>query len=697
MNADNPFVRNPDVDFDDADSLSADRAREQVEQLREAIDFHDYRYYVKSDPVIADRTYDLLFRRLETLEATFPELQSANSPTRRVGAEPLDSLVRVEHVEPMLSLNAEFEADNVAGFDKFIRDNLDGGSFSYVCEPKFDGLSVELLYEGGELSRAATRGNGEEGELVTDNVRTIHSVPLRLQGDDYPDFLAVRGEVLMPKSGFQELNKRRIERGDDPFANPRNAAAGTVRLLDPSQVAARPLDVFFYDVMASSESVAETECAVLERFPSWGLKIDEHSRRCESLEEVEQFYARLEEVRDELDYEIDGMVIKVNEFEHRQRLGVRSRSPRWALAWKFTPKKEITTLAEIVVQVGRTGKLTPVALLDPVDVGGVTVSRATLHNIEEVHAKDVRVGDTVRIQRAGDVIPEVVERIVEGDEGESGQDGERGEPFEMPSHCPSCGAEVVREGPNHFCPNSMSCPAQLRGRIQHFSARNAMDIEGLGEETVEQLVSRELVRAIPDLYELDVDTIASLERFAQRSAQKLYDNIQGSRQVRLDRFLYALGIPMVGQHTARLLAEAFGSLDALRDAGEDELLAVSGVGSEIAGSVVDFFDEDRNQRALNRLFEMGLELQNLPSAGGADGALQGKKFVFTGGLEHFTRSEAKRRVEELGGRATSSVSGETDYVVAGENPGSKLDQARDLGVEILDEAAFVELLGESTG
>ncbi|WP_222615446.1 NAD-dependent DNA ligase LigA [Persicimonas caeni] len=691
MNADNPFVRDPQLDFDDVDTLSDDQAREQVERLREALDFHDYRYYVQNDPVIADRAYDQLFRRLEALEEAFPELQSPNSPTRRVGAEPLDSLERVEHVAPMLSLNAEFEADNVAGFDKFIRDNLDGGEFTYVCEPKFDGLSVEILYENGELTRASTRGNGEEGELVTDNVRTIHAVPLRLQGDDYPDFLAVRGEVLMPKSGFQELNKRRIERGDDPFANPRNAAAGTVRLLDPSQVAQRPLDIFFYDVMDASAPVAETECRVLDRFPRWGLKIDEHSRRCETLEEVEAFYASLEEVRDELDYEIDGMVIKVNEFAHRERLGVRSRSPRWALAWKFTPKKEITTLEQIVVQVGRTGKLTPVALLDPVDVGGVTVSRATLHNIEEVHAKDVRVGDTVRIQRAGDVIPEVVERIDTANE--KGGEDERGEPFEMPEHCPSCGAEVVREGPNHFCPNGMSCPAQLRGRIQHFAARNAMDIEGLGEETVEQLVSREMVRSIPDLYELDVDAIAGLERFADKSARKLYDNIQGSKKVRLHRFLFALGIPMVGQHTARLLAEAFGSLDALRDADEEALLEVSGVGSEIAGSVVDFFDEEQNERALERLFDMGLELEEPPSAGGeAERPLEGKKFVFTGSLADFTRSEAKRRVEDLGARATSSVSGETDYVVVGDNPGSKLDQARELGVEILDEEAFGELL-----
>lgn len=686
---DNPFVHDPDRDFDDVDNLSEDEAKEQVAKLREAIDFHDYRYYVKSDPVISDRAYDELFSRLEDLEEAFPDLQSPNSPTKRVGAQPVSELERVEHVRPLLSLNAEFDAEGVVSFDKFVHDELDA-DFTYVCEPKFDGLSVEVIYEGGELSRAATRGNGEEGELITENVRTIHSVPLKLRGD-HPDYLAVRGEVIMPKSGFQELNRQRVEDGDDPFANPRNAAAGSVRLLDSSQVAKRPLDVFFYEILESSGDSVQSECEALATFPEWGLKVDEHSRQCDDLDAVEAFYEQLGDLRDDLDFEIDGVVIKINEFSCREPLGVRSRSPRWALAWKFAPKKEVTTLEDIVVQVGRTGKLTPVALLDPVDVGGVTVSRATLHNIEEIHDKDVRVGDTVRIERAGDVIPEVVERVEKADESASGGD-QRGEPFEMPEYCPSCGAEVVREGPNHFCPNGMSCPAQLRGRIEHYAARNAMDIDGLGEETVEQLVDTKLVEAIPDLYELSVDDLVGLERFAEKSARKLHDNIQNSKQVRLDRFLYALGIPMVGQHTARLLAEEFGSLDGLRQADEDALRAVLGVGAEIASSVVDFFDEERNQYALERLFDQGLALEAMPGAGGGELPLEGKKFVFTGGLEHFTRDEAKRRVEDLGGRATSSVSGETDYLVVGDDPGSKLDEAREHDVEILDEDDFLELI-----
>ncbi len=680
----NPFVEQPNCDFVDVDEISGEQAAEQARLLREAIDFHDYRYYVQNDPVISDRAYDQLFKRLEALEEAFPALQSPNSPTRRVGAAPVSELQRVEHVRPMLSLNAEFEEAGVANFDKFVRDNLDAQIFSYVCEPKFDGLSVEVIFEAGELVRASTRGNGEQGELITDNVRTIHSVPLRLRGD-FPEYLAVRGEVIMPLSGFQQLNRRRVEAGEDTFANPRNAAAGAARLLDSSEVARRPLDVFFYEIIDSSPIDIADEFEALDAFSRWGLKVDEHSRRCEDLDAVERFYTELEAARDDLNFEIDGMVIKVNEFAARDQLGMRARSPRWALAWKFTPKKEITTLEDIVVQVGRTGKLTPVALLDPVDVGGVTVSRATLHNLEEVHSKDVRIGDHVRIQRAGDVIPEVVERI------ETDDDGERAAPFDMPDYCPSCGAEVVREGPNHFCPNGMSCPAQLEGRIQHFAARNAMDIDGLGSETVDQLVDRGLVRAIPDLYELSVEQLVELDRFAEKSATNLYDNIQGSKEVRLDRFLYALGIPMVGQHTARVLAQAFGSLDALRRADEDALLAVAGVGREIAASVVDFFDEARNQQALERLFALGLELQEMPRAEGEAQSLRGKKFVFTGELEQLTRAEAKRLVEDMGGRATSSVSSQTDYVVVGQNPGSKLDKARELGVEILDEAGFVGL------
>ncbi|MFW5968107.1 MAG: NAD-dependent DNA ligase LigA [Persicimonas sp.] len=688
MTTDNPFIEPGRLDFDDVDHLSGQEAAREVALLREAIDYHDHRYYVLNDPVVSDATYDRLFQRLEKLEEAFSELQSDNSPTRRVGAEPMDSLERIEHVVPMLSLNAAFEHDEIADFDRFIRERLDGGECTYVAEPKFDGLSVEVIYEGGELVRAATRGNGEVGELITDNVRTIGAVPLRLRGDDYPDFLAVRGEVLMPKSGFQDLNKRRLERGDDPLANPRNAAAGTVRLLDPKQVADRPLDVYFYDILQASDVDFSAQAQVYEVFPRWGLKIDSHRRVCTDLEDVERFYDELVAQRDELDYEIDGVVIKVDEFAARDELGVRSRSPRWAIAWKFAPKKEVTELQQIAVQVGRTGKITPVALLDPVEVGGVTVSRATLHNIEEVRAKNVRPGDTVRVQRAGDVIPEVVERVETGDESE------RGEPFEMPSHCPSCGAELVREGPNHFCPNGMSCPAQLKGRIEHFAARNAMDIEGLGEETVEQLVERGMVRSIPDLFELSVDDLAGLERFAEKSARNLYESIDGAREVRLDRFLHALGIPHVGQHTARLIAREFGDLDSLREATEMELLAISGIGPEIAASVVDFFEEEQNQEALDRLERLGLNIEPMPGADGDDEPLplDGKRFVLTGALDDFTRAEATERIEELGGRVTSSVSSVTDYLVVGENPGSKLDQAREEGVEILDEAAFVGLL-----
>jgi DNA ligase (NAD+) len=686
MEHDNPFIEAPERDFDAPEQLSEEQAARQIELLREAIELHDFRYYVKNEPSIADRAYDRLFGRLEALEEAFPRLKSANSPTQRVGAGPLEGLERVEHVSPMLSLNAEFERAEVAGFDRFVGEKI-GKSFDYVCEPKFDGLSVEIVYEGGELVRAATRGNGEVGELITENVRTIHAVPLRLRGD-FPDFLAVRGEVLMPKSGFHRLNKERVERGEEPFANPRNAAAGTVRLLDPSQVARRPLEVYFYEVLAASGVEIATETEALSLFGRWGLRVDEHSCKCRGFGQVERFYDKIGRVRDELDYEIDGVVIKVDQLELRERLGARSRSPRWALAWKFEPKKEVTELVDIGVQVGRTGKLTPVALLEPVEVGGVTVSRATLHNIEEVHAKDVRPGDTVRVHRAGDVIPEVVERV------ERSREHGRTPPFEMPQRCPVCGAEVVREGPNHFCPNGMSCPAQLKRRVEHFGSRNAMDIDGLGQETVEQLVERGLVESIPDLYALDVDDLTGLDRFAEKSARKLYDSIQGSKSVRLDRFLFALGIPMVGRHTARLLADALGTLEAVSQADEGRLQAVTGVGAEIAANVGDFFDEQRNQRALERLFELGLELAPTPGASAETLPLEGKKFVLTGALDAYTRAEATERIEALGGQVTSSVSSQTDFVVAGREPGQKLERARELGVEVIDEGAFRQLLDE---
>jgi len=683
----NPYLRDPDTDFEDVDALSDEEAERQVDLLREAIEVHDRKYYVENDPVVADRAYDQLFQRLKDLEQAFPALRSETSPTQRVGAEPVDELEEVEHAAPMLSLDAAFDRRDIEDFHDFMLRNVDGYSaFTYYVEPKFDGLSAEIVYRDGELAYAATRGNGRVGEDITENVKTIHSVPLRLNRQaDLPDAVSVRCEIFMPRSGFQQLNKRRIERGDDAFANPRNAAAGTVRQLDPRIVARRPLDVFFYDILTVEGLDFRSQSEVREILPTWGLKIDDHTTRCESVDQIQEFWQSLVDQREELDYEIDGIVIKADEFEVREVLGARSRSPRWAIAWKFPAQKEVTTLQDIAIQVGRTGKLTPVALLDPVDVAGVTVSRASLHNIEEIERKDVRAGDKVRIQRAGDVIPEVVERIE--------TDGPRGDKCEMPDACPVCGTEVVREGPLHYCPNGLGCRAQLEGHLIHYASRNAMDIDGLGEETVDQLVDEQMVDDIADLYVLEVEDFARLERFAEKSATNLYEAIQDATHPRLDRFLFALGIRHVGQHVARLLAEDFGTLETLRDASVERLQAVDGIGPEIAHSVYEFFDDEDNRAVLEHLFEVGVDVRDVDLGDGGGRPLEDSTFVFTGALEAFTRSGAQDRVERLGARATSSVSGNTDYLVVGDNPGSKLDEARTQeGVEILNEEQFVELL-----
>ncbi len=681
------FKKNPDTDFADIEDLGREGAREEVEALREAIDYHDYLYYVKNQPKISDTVYDELFRRLQELEEAFPELQSDTSPTRRIGAPPVDRLEKIRHTETMQSLNSALDEKEIRNFHDFVLRNTGEDGVTYVVEPKFDGLSVEVVYENGRFQYGATRGDGVEGEDVSENMKTVRRMPLRLQPDDgTPLFLAVRGEVFMSKKGFQETNRERIERGEEPFANPRNAAAGTMRQLDSKKVADKPLDIFFYDILRIEGAGFSSHWEALKQFSRWGLPTDPHSRRYTELEKIKAYRDRLSEERDDLDYDIDGIVIKLDDYELRRSLGTRERSPRWAVAWKFPPKKEITVLEEIVVQVGRTGMLTPVALLQPVDVGGVTVSRATLHNEEEVLRKDVRPGDRVRVERAGDVIPEVVERIKE-------RGRKRGEKFSMPDTCPSCSAQVVREGAYSFCPAGLSCPAQLIGHIIHFASRDALNIEGLGEKTAKDMVRKEMVENMADLYRLTVEDLLELEGFADKSARQLHEAIQAKKEPRLDRFLYALGIRHVGRRVARLLAGEFGTLDELRGADRERLEEVPEIGPEIAQSVEKFFSEDENRAVLDSFAGLGVEPQAMEREKATP--LEGKTFVFTGKLEGFTRTEAKERVEALGARATSSVSGETDYLVAGENPGSKLDDARREGVEILDEKGFEELLKEA--
>ncbi|MDZ7701089.1 MAG: NAD-dependent DNA ligase LigA [Halobacteriales archaeon] len=678
--ADNPYVRDPPTQFADVEALPPEVAEKQAADLREAIRYHDHRYYIEGDPAIADRAYDALFERLQALEAAF-DLETADSPTQRVGAEPLDELGEVEHVEVMLSLDSSAEADDVRAFDERVR--RAAGEVAYVCEPKFDGLSVEVVYEDGRYVRAATRGDGEVGEDVTENVRTIRSVPLRLRGD-YPDRLAVRGEVYMPRDAFQAFNRERVEAGDDPFANPRNAAAGTLRQLDPSVTAERPLEVTFFDVLEADHAfgtVSEQHATL----PDWGLRTPENAERVDDIEAAIDYRDGLLEARDELDYEIDGVVIKVDDIETAAAMGATSRAYRWAYAYKFPPRAEETTIRDITVQVGRTGRLTPVALLDPVDVGGVTVSRASLHNPEIVADLGANVGDRVRVRRAGDVIPEVAEVLEKRSEGH----------YELPDRCPVCDSPAERDGPLAFCTGGLACRAQLLRSVEHYASRTGLDIEGLGPERIEQLHEAGLLEeGLADVYDLTIEELSALEGWGETSARNLLAELEASASPPLDDFLAALGIPEVGPTVARDVARHFGTLDAVLAADHDALEAVDGVGPETADRIVSFFEADANRRVIERLRERGVEPTPVEAADGDD-ALEGLTFVFTGALERHTRAEAQELVERHGGRATSSVSGATDYLVAGDDPGrTKREDAEANDVPVLGEAAFEDLLAD---
>ncbi|QCJ46800.1 NAD-dependent DNA ligase LigA [Haloprofundus sp. MHR1] len=674
----NPYLRDPSTEFEPVEDLSEDEAETQAEQLREAIREHDHRYYVENDPIIADRTYDALFARLQELEDEFG-LQTDDSPTRRVGGEPMDGLETVEHVAPMLSIDQSVEADDVRAWADRVRSEV--GETEFVCEPKFDGLSLEVIYEDGAYRRAATRGNGREGDDVTEQVRRIRSIPSRLRGD-YPDDLAVRGEVFMPRDAFQEHNRARVERGKDPFANPRNAAAGTLRQLDPSVVAERPLDCFFYDVLRASIDF-ETNADEYEAFDDYGLKTNDRIEVIDDIEDVIAYRDRTMGARDELNYEIDGVVIKVNDREKCEELGATARSIRWAFAYKFPARTEVTTVQNIVVQVGRTGRLTPVALLDPVDVGGVTVSRATLHNADEIAELGVSVGDRVRIKRAGDVIPYVEEVVENGEEGH----------FEFPEHCPVCGSAVERDGPIAYCTGGLACDAQLERAIEHYASRDALDIEGLGGERVQQLLDAGLVESLPGLYDLTREELAELDGWGETSADNLVSELEAAKAPALPEFLTAIGIPDVGLATARDLANEFGSLDAVMDADAEELEAVDGIGSTVAGKVREFFESEENRETIAALRARGVEPQEYETENGGD-ELSGLTFVFTGAMS-VTRDEAEALVQAHGANATGSVSGNTDYLVVGDSPGqSKLDDADANDVPVLEENEFAELLAE---
>ncbi len=661
-------------------------AQTRIDALQKEIRRHDSLYYAKDRPEISDAAYDKLFRELSDLEAAYPDLITPDSPTQRVGAPPLEELKKVPHERPMLSLDSILDREDVLAFDKRMHKELGESPIGYTVEPKFDGLSVELVYEHGRFVRGSTRGDGATGEDVTINLRTLRSLPLQLQSDAHPPArLVVRGEVYMRLDDFQALNRRITERGGDAFANPRNAAAGSLRQLDSKITAERPLVVTCYGIMCQSGQLPPTHWDELDARIRLGLPAPAHRKQCATIEKVIAFHRETEAIRDDLPYEIDGLVVKVNRRDWQERLGEKSRSPRWAIAYKFTPRKEITVVQDIAVSVGRTGTLTPLALLKPVEVGGVTISRATLHNADEVARKDIRVGDTVKVERAGDVIPAISERIeIPGQK--------RDTPFQMPDRCPVCGSAVAREGAYYYCTGQAACPAQLKGAIEHFASKSALNIDGLGKKTVAQLVECGLVGNLADLYRLTKDPLLELDGFADRSASLLLDAIAHSKRVPLERFLMGLGIRQVGQHIARVLAGHFKTLDAIMATDRATFESVHEIGPEIAASLESYFKEDHNRKVIHQLQDLGLTIEAVPEGAKSAQPLAGKTFVFTGGLERFSRDEAKHRVEQLGGRAAASVSKQTDYVVAGPEAGSKLDQAKKLGVKILTEAEFAELL-----
>ena len=666
--------------------------QDRIAELREQIRHHDHLYYGLSKPEISDAEYDKLFKSLQDLEEQYPDLVAPDSPTQRVGGAPLEQFSKVPHDRPLLSLDSVLVPDEVHAFDKRIKKELDVDQIEYAVEPKYDGLSVAIVYENGTFTRGATRGDGQTGENITPNLRTVRSLPPRLaMNGNVPKRIVVRAEVYLRLLDFQALNRQLTERGEKTYANPRNAASGSLRQLDSRITASRPLVLTCYDLMVSSDPLPLTHWETVAALETWGLPVPEQRRVCHGSEELIAFHHGMMERREGLPFEIDGIVVKLNSRAYQEQLGEKSRSPRWAIAFKFPPRKGLTTVQDIVVSVGRTGALTPIALLTPVEVGGVTISRATLHNVEEVSRKDVRVGDTIKVERAGDVIPDIVERVAISGE-------QRGTPFEVPSHCPVCQSAVVQEGPVYYCTGQTVCTAQLKGGIQHFASKSALNIEGLGEKTVAQLVDKSYVKDLSDLYRLTKDQLLSLDGFAEKSAIQLLDAIARSHTPSLERFLFGLGIHHVGQHVAQILASQFGSLERLLAVSYEELKEIHDIGPEIAQSVVHFFAEPRNVAVLDRMKALGVAVQAAPrETSGQATPLKGKSFVFTGGLESLSRQDAAQRLKALGGRVTTNVSKHTAYVVVGKDPGSKLAEAERLGIAVLDEDGFLELIRSAGG
>jgi DNA ligase (NAD+) len=660
-----------------------------IADLRKIIEHHNKRYYQQDAPEISDAEYDRLMRELQELENRYPEEYSAESPTQRVGAAPLSKFATFNHPSPMFSLANAFSNEEIIEFDSRIKRLAGVDNISYIAEPKLDGLAVNLIYENRIFKQGATRGDGTTGEDVTQNLKTISSLPLKMQKisvKPVPSFIEIRGEVYIEKNPFHKLNQRRIEKGEEPFANPRNAAAGSLRQLDSKITSRRPLNIFLYGVVNSKGISFSTHWEVLEALSAWGFPVNPLIKQSNNINECIEYFEDMGKQREDLPYEIDGVVLKVNDLALQETLGNISRSPRWAIACKFPAAQAITIVKKIDVQVGRMGTLTPVAIMEPVNVGGVMVSRATLHNEDEIIKKDIRIGDTIIIQRAGDVIPEVVNVVL--DKRPAGT-----KRFEMPKHCPDCNSEIVRiEGEvAHRCVN-ISCPAQLKEHIRHFASRGAMDIEGLGEKVSAQLFDARLITDPADLYFLSKEQLVALDRQADKSAQNLIEAIEKSKNPLLDKFIYALGIRHVGERTAKLLASHFGSMENLMAAKVEDLTAVNEIGPEIAASILEFFHEHKNIDVMKKFGKAGVTPQKKEIDENAP--LQGKSFVFTGTMESLGRNDAKTIVENMGGTIHSNVTKSTTYVVAGSEPGSKIDKAKSSGIKIINEEEFLKLIGK---